>query len=138
MIVKRVGVFVYAKLDKGENLFGALGKICAMQRIKSGFIVFGIGTLKNFEVGYFDGKKYIKQKYKESHELIAMHGSIANAEQVFHVHAALGGKDHKVVGGHLFSATVASLVEMLIMKSGTMFTRKKNDETGLNELFFKG
>ena len=137
MITKSEGRFVYVKFDKGEDFFKTLSKVCEVQHIKSGFIVFAIGALKNFEIGYFNGRKYVKQKYKAPHELVAMHGSIANAEQTFHVHAALGGKNHKVVGGHLFSATVDPLVEMLILKSGIMFTRKKNNETGLNELFFE-
>ncbi|MEM0149733.1 MAG: DUF296 domain-containing protein [Candidatus Micrarchaeaceae archaeon] len=137
MITKMKGKFAYIKFDAGDDLFEQLGKACKDYSIKSGFVVFGIGALKNFEIGYFDGKRYLKQKYKEPHELVALHGSIADANQVFHLHAALGGKDHRIIGGHLFGATVDPLVEMLILKADTRFTRKKNSETGLNELFFR-
>ena len=137
MIANKEGNLVFAKLDAGEDLFGSIETIRKKFSIKSGYVVFGIGALKDFELGYFEkGKGYSRNTYKEPHELIALHGSIAEAEQSVHLHAALANKKKQVVGGHLFGAKADPLVELLIVKlSKTRLTRRPNAKTGLNELF---
>ncbi|MGC8628876.1 MAG: PPC domain-containing DNA-binding protein [Candidatus Micrarchaeia archaeon] len=138
MISKSEGNLVLAKLDAGEDLFDSLLLLKKKYGIKSGYVVFGIGALKNFELGYFNKKtgQYAKATYRQAHELLALHGSIAEAEQSFHLHAALGDSKHKVIGGHLFAGVADPLVELLVLKTRTKMIRKENKATGLNELFF--
>ncbi len=139
MLSSKEGNIIAVKLEEGEDLFESLEAIRKKFGIKSGYVLFGIGALSDFELGYFEkGKGYSRNKFKEPHELIALHGSIAESEQSLHLHAALANKKKQVIGGHLFSAKANPLVELLILKlSKTRLTRKLNKATNLNELFIK-
>jgi len=128
------GANIVLKVDDGEDLFGCLETLIRTEKIHSGILLMGIGMLKDFELGYFNGKEYIKEKYAVPHELVSLKGSIANG--TIHIHAALANERHTLIGGHLFSARASVLNEILIMKLENMkLTRVKNEKTGLMELF---
>jgi predicted DNA-binding protein with PD1-like motif len=129
--------YIVAKLADGENLFGEIEKIVAKYGIRSGIIVCGIGMLKDFEIGFFNGSEYKKEHVTEPHELIALHGSIAFEKKklVTHLHCGVARCDHSLIGGHLFSATVAVLNELTILKLEEIkMSRKMNRKSGLVEL----
>ena len=129
--------FIVAKLTDGEDLFAEIQNIVEKHNIKSGIIISGIGMLKDFEIGYFDGKEYLKEVYDQPHELVALHGSIAfdRRKLVTHLHCALARNDHHIIGGHLFGATVAVLNELTILKLDEMrLSRRLNKKSGLVEL----
>jgi len=73
----------------------------------------------------------------ESHELVALHGSISTKnEVVIHLHCALANQDHEIIGGHLKSAKVCVINEILIKKLADVeLGRSLNPATGLKELF---
>lgn len=129
--------FIVAKLNDGENLFDSLKRLTREYNIRSGTILSGIGMLRNFEIGFFNGERYIKEKIRQPYELIALHGSIAtvNNKPSIHIHCGLAGPDHRLIGGHLFRAKVAVLNEITILKFDDMgLTRKKNKKSGIAEL----
>ena len=130
------GDVVIAKLDDGDDLFASLDALAAKHRIPNGMVMWGIGMLGPFEIGYFNGKEYDRTTYAEPMELLALHGSYAaKADPRIHVHVAAAGKDHRVVGGHLFRATVAVLNELCIRKLGrSELSRVHNPRSGLKEL----
>jgi predicted DNA-binding protein with PD1-like motif len=128
---------IFAKLDKDEEVFTSIEKIAGICRIKGAIIVSGIGMLKNFEIGYFNGTEYIKEKYEKNHELVSFHGTIAATDPKLHIHVALAGPDHRLIGGHLFTGIVDPLLELYIVKTEkTVFTREFNKGSGLKELKF--
>ncbi|MCK4757656.1 MAG: DUF296 domain-containing protein [Thermoplasmata archaeon] len=133
---KMNGNFVVLKLDEGEELFECLEKAIAEYDIKSGIIVSGIGMMVDFEIGYFEDGEYDWKVYEEAYELIAMHGSISTkGETMIHIHVALAGPDHGLIGGHLKRAKVSVLNEILILKLDNMeFDRVLNPKSGLKEL----
>jgi predicted DNA-binding protein with PD1-like motif len=130
------GVFVL-KLDDGEDLFECLNRAIEEYNIKSGFVILGIGMLADAEIGFFSQEGYVWKKLEEPHELVALHGSISTKDMiVIHLHCALANKDHDIIGGHLKSAKVCVINEILIKKLDDIeFGRNLNPRTGLKELF---
>src|SRR5512136_142660 len=80
---------VLVKLSDGEDVFPALEAAARKHRIESGAVLWGIGMLQDFEIGFFGPEGYEKTSFSGRHELIAFHGSIAmKAEPRFHIHVA--------------------------------------------------
>jgi predicted DNA-binding protein with PD1-like motif len=130
------GNLIIAKLDDGEDLFEGIKSILAWHSVKSAVVLTGIGMLTNFELGYFVGKSYRNNFYSEPHELVALHGSVTTkGETVVHLHAALAGPEHRLVGGHLQKATVKVVNEIALLKiEGFEMSRKADPTTGLKLL----
>ena len=127
---------VMAKLSDGEDLFTSLESVAHAHTIESGAVLWGIGMLQDFEIGFFGPQGYEKKGYPERHELLALHGSIAmRAEPRFHLHVAVAGPDHGVVGGHLFRAKACVVNEICIERLDRIrLNRRRNPKTTLNEL----
>lgn len=137
MQVERETNILVVKLDNNEDLFSTLEKIAQDQMIKSGMVLFGIGMLRDIELGYYLGKDYQWTTITEPSELVALHGTIATVDDApsLHLHAGLAYQDHGLKGGHLKKGTVNMLAEIGIIKlTDVELTRKKNPNSGLNEL----
>ncbi len=130
------GHLVMVKLSDGEDVFPSLEGAARNHGIESGAVLWGIGMLQDLEIGFFGSEGYEKKSYSGRHELIAFHGSVAmNAEPKFHLHVAVGQRDHAVVGGHLFRAKACVVNEICIERFDTIrLGRVHNPKTGLNEL----
>lgn len=130
------GKFIVLKLDEGEDLFGCLENAIEEYGIKSAMIVSGIGMLGDFEIGFFKNGEYDWMFHEGPFELVALHGSISTkGETMIHIHAALAGPDHKLIGGHLKRGKVMVLNEILLLKLDEMeFGRVLNEKSGLKEL----
>ncbi|MCG2826318.1 MAG: DUF296 domain-containing protein [Thermoplasmatales archaeon] len=123
---------VIVRLDDGEDFFESMEKVVKSCEIESGMILSGIGQLKNFELGYFDGKKYVKKTFEKPMELVSMHGSIA---ETFHIHCTLADEKQRVYGGHLFKGIVSVVNELIILRlTKIKLGRKLDKKTGLKTL----
>jgi predicted DNA-binding protein with PD1-like motif len=115
MIYKRDASVLFIRLDNGEDFYGTLYAVLKENQVTSGVFLSGIGMLMDFEIGWFNlsTKMYEKESYTEAYELLGLCGnlSVKEGELFAHFHASLSGKDHRVVGGHLFSGTVCNTVE---------------------------
>lgn len=133
---RREGEHVLVKLSDGEDLFPSLERVAAEQGIDSGSVLWGIGMVRDFEIGFFGPNGYEKAAFADRHELLALHGSVAmRAEPRLHLHVAVGRPDHGVVGGHLFRAKAAVVNEIhLVRFDGIRMNRAFNPGTGLREL----
>ncbi len=130
--------FVVLKLEDGEDLFDCLNAAIEKFDIESGFIVLGIGMLADIEIGYFGGEGgYEWKRLDEPYELVALHGSISTKDEtIIHLHCGLAGRDHNIIGGHLKSAKVCVINEILIKKLANVeLGRNLNPKTGLKELY---
>jgi len=134
MIHRQDGNVIVCKIEKDEDVFKSIENVSKLYGINAGIIVSGIGMLKNFEIGYFNGKDYEKKFFEKNHELVAMHGSIASDDPKIHIHVGLAGPDHSLVGGHLLGGKADPFVELTIMKFSGKFSRVYNEKTGLKEL----
>ena len=130
------GSLVMVKLSDGEDVLASLEQACRDHGIESGAIHWGIGMLRDFEIGFFAPTGYEKKAFEDRHELLAFHGSIAmRSEPKFHVHVAVAGPDHSVVGGHLFRGKACMVNEICLEKFGEIrLSRRLNPKTALNEL----
>jgi predicted DNA-binding protein with PD1-like motif len=125
------------RLDDGDDLFAQLRDFSGRHAVKAASVVEGIGMLKEAEIGYWNGQQYVPHRLSAPHELIALHGSIAEADGApsLHLHAALGDPDHRVVGGHLLRATVGVLAELFVVSfPGRTFGRPLDETFGLRRL----
>lgn len=125
------------RLDDGQDLFEALGGFADREGIRAGAVVSGIGMFRKARIGYWDGTQYLPHDLTTPHEVVALHGSLARADGApsVHLHAALAGSDHRIVGGHLLGATVGVLQEVLIETfPGRAFGRPMNESFGLRML----
>lgn len=135
--MKRDGDELLLKLEKGEDVLSTLTEAIDSNDVVSGEILWGLGRIKDLQVGYFNGVEYDKKTFDQTYEIVSFHGSITENEPRFHIHVAGAGKDYTLVGGHLFGGIVDPLLEVSIKKFNNIKTeRKDNPKTGLRELFF--
>lgn len=126
MQVYRDGDRLAVKLEAGEEVHPTLTRIVSEAKVTAGFVVFGLGMVKDVTLGYYDGTDYRRRTFPENHELLALHGSVAtvDGQPHLHLHLAMSGPDFLVHGGHLFQATVDPLIEAEVeIFSGHTFRR---------------
>ncbi len=125
------------RLDDGQDLFESLAAFAEKESIGAGAVLFGIGMFRKAAFGYWDGQKYVPHEIEVPHEVIALHGTIARADgrPSVHLHAAVAGPDHRLVGGHLLRATVGILQEVVVtVFPGRTFGRPLVESVGLRML----
>lgn len=123
---------IFVRLFTGD-LHQNLEEVCRKHRVETAVILCGMGQLKNFQLGYFKGKgNYTSEEFAKPHGLISLTGHISNQEGNYdlHMHAALGGEDKSVVGGHLIKAEVEISIEVVLLKTDIKFRRTLNETTG--------
>ncbi len=125
------------RLEKDDKIIENLNEFARLQKIPSGF-VYGIGAIKEAELGYFDlsEKTYRRKEFTGEYELVSLKGNLSylQDEPVYHIHVAMAGPDFQLVGGHLFEARVAVTVEIHFLVNNDMVERQFDSETGLNLL----
>jgi len=125
------------RLDDGQDLFETLSAFATREEVRAGAVAFGIGMFRRATIGYWDGQQYRATELTQPHEVVGLHGTIARAEgrPAIHLHAALAGADHRLVGGHLMQATVGMLQELLVETfPGRTFGRPLVESFGLRML----
>lgn len=125
------------RLDDGQDLFATLSEFARREGITAAQIPFGIGMFQKATFGYWDGKQYQPHELSVPHEVVALHGTIARADGApsIHLHSAVAGPDHRLVGGHLIRATVGVLQEVAIETfPGRTFGRPLVESWGLRML----
>ncbi len=125
------------RLDDGQDLFAALTDFARKEGVRAGAILFGIGMFRSATFGYWDGTRYQPHEIAVPHEVIALHGTIATVDDApsVHLHSAVAGPDHRLVGGHLIRATVGVLQEVVLETfPGRTFGRPLNESFGLRML----
>ncbi len=133
----REGTHWAVRLNEGDDLFGALTEFARKEGIRAGAIQFGIGMFSRATLGYWDGSRYQPHEIDVPHEVVALHGTIAEADgqPSIHLHAGLAGPGHRLVGGHLLKATVKVLQEISIDTfPGRAFGRPMVESVGLRML----
>lgn len=123
------------KIEKGEDVKKSVMDVVNSGKIKAGSVLWAVGMIQKLEIGYFNGKEYEKETYEGPLEVVSFHGSIAENDPELHIHISVAGKDHSVVGGHLFAGLANPLLEVHISKSeGFGMKRVYNPGSTLKEL----
>ena len=110
------GEILFIRMEDGENFYEKLYEALDKYSIESGIILSGIGMLRDFTIGWFNGNEYEKEKISTPHELVSTSGNVSLVDnQIFaHIHAALANPERKLVGGHLFDGIVNNTVELFV------------------------
>lgn len=123
------------RFERGEELVETLTLFLDEHGIEGG-TVSAIGAVEAVVLGYYDlaQRSYLKNSYPECYELLALNGNITLVENkpFPHLHAVIGDRQNKVLGGHLFAARAAVTVEMVIENWNSIVRRRPDEETGLN------
>ena len=129
------GYMIY--VEKGENIMESITQFC-IKNIINNAQLSGIGAVKNIEIGAFDtdNKKYIRQNFEDTWELVSYQGNISLKDDIPFIHAHVAISDHNldIKGGHLFEATVAAVGEFILRKIDNNVYRELNEDIGLPTL----
>ncbi len=122
-------------LERGEPVVPSVIDYCLSEGIRAAS-VSAIGAVEGVEIGAFDParKVYDRVQPEGVFELIALTGNIAEDDAgltVFHAHVTLGDAQGRSVSGHLFQATCAVTVELVILELDADLKRELDEATGL-------
>lgn len=123
------------RLEKGEEVVGALTEFVKNQDIPSGFIT-GMGAVRDATIGIFDIEKgeYIKKTFKDDLEVGNLTANISylddTDEPFVHCHIIVSDSSLSAYCGHLFEATVSVTLEVYIRAFKKKLTRKEDPELG--------
>ena len=125
-------------LKAGTSLTDEIIRIATNERIKTARVE-AIGGVNRLKLAYYnhEAKKYEEHTYDEFLEVTGLLGNITqkDGKPFLHAHCTFGRRDLSVVGGHLVSATVFPLMEVVITKTQNRATRRFDEETGLNLIY---
>ena len=135
MEYKRFNSVLAVRLNKGEEITGALLKLIEKEKLTAGSIS-GIGATDDFCVGVFDlqTKCYKRFEYSGNHEIVSLCGNISamNGAPYLHLHISCADADGRMVGGHLLSAKISLTAEILIHIAEGSIERRRDEELGIN------
>lgn len=121
------------RLRDGEELVSCLADL----GVGSGFILSGVGMLRDVELGYWNGKSYEVERIAEPVELLSLSGNLArrDAKLIVHVHAAVARRGGQALGGHVIRATVTNTAEVFVHRLSGITLERRPEETGLSGLY---
>jgi len=114
----RHGDLIAVHLKPGERVMEKFKQLAEEAGIRAGFILGGIGMLREIELGYFVGEgKYETKTFSGPHELLVLHGNLSRYQDspLPHIHAIFGKEDYSTFGGHLVDAVVEITLEVSIL-----------------------
>lgn len=134
MTIKEGNSTIAIRMVENEDLIESLKTICKHYNVDSAIIVSGVGMFKSLEIGYWNGKEYVKETIDQTTEIISLSGNIGTTndsdEVVIHLHVSVGLEDYSVIGGHLMNATLYN-GEIFIEKLHNINLLRKKEESGL-------
>jgi len=139
MDYERIGDFIYARFDRGDEVLSGIMSICKKEGVLSA-IFSGIGGCGDVTVSTFIPEKndFIPHNKTGLLEMISINGNISanDSDEIFeHTHAMfsyLEDGEVKFLGGHLARAVVSYTAEIEIRPVQNGVIRRKPDEiTGI-------
>ena len=125
-------------LKRGISFVDELVKKAKRERIKTARVE-AIGGVNKLKIAYFNHrtKKYEERSFNEFLEVTGILGNITmkDGKPFLHAHGTFGRKDASVVGGHILSATIFPLMEVVITQTKNRATRRFDERTGLNVIY---
>ncbi|MCI4334255.1 MAG: DNA-binding protein [Thermoplasmata archaeon] len=137
MQLHRDGARWVLRLDEGQELLATLSELARTHGLRAGIVVSGIGMLRRGRIGYWNGREYEAHELDGPHELVSLHGSIAELDGApsVHLHVAVAGKDHRLLGGHLLEGTIGIVGELYLESfEGERFGRRFDARANLKLL----
>lgn len=126
------------KLGKGTRIPDGILSIAEGEGIRTGRVE-AIGGVEALRLAYFNHaeKRYEERDYRGFLEVTSILGNITlkDGKPFLHVHGTFGRKDNSVIGGHVVSATVMPMLEVVITPTENIAERRFDEETGLNVIY---
>jgi predicted DNA-binding protein with PD1-like motif len=101
--------------------------------------VEAIGGVERLTLAYFNhgSKKYEEHVFKEFLEVTGIMGNITlkDGEPFLHIHGTFGRKDLSTIAGHVMSARVFPLLEVVVTPTKNRALRRFDDDLGLNVIY---
>jgi len=122
------------RFHEGEDLLGGLAGL----GLKAAAIVCGIGMVRDLVLGYWDGHRYIEERFSQPVELVALQGNVGESEQgkvVVHVHGVVGKEGGATVSGHLLAASVHNTAEVVVLPLRDVRMVRRGEPSGLTGLY---
>jgi predicted DNA-binding protein with PD1-like motif len=118
----------------GQEVMNGLLAFARKHKLTAGHLT-GIGAISDAVIGYFDPEKktYLRLRETGQHEVLSLTGNLAQYDNgpFFHVHVALGLRDGRTRGGHLFEMTVRPTAELVLTSYSKAVGRRIDTEWGL-------
>jgi uncharacterized protein len=133
---ERSGRRVFAVILETSEIFPEkLIEFARDKSVRSGWLT-ALGAFSDATVAFWDPvtKEYLRIGIREQVEVVSLVGNIAvmpDNSQRIHAHAVLGQRDGSTRGGHLIEGRVLPTLEVFLMETGDLITRRVDDETGL-------
>ncbi len=101
--------------------------------------VEAIGGVDKLRLAYFNHKtkKYEEHDFEEFLEVTSLLGNLTlnDGKPFLHAHGTFGRRDLSVLGGHVVSAVVHPLLEVMITPTKNKALRKFDEELGLKVIY---
>jgi len=101
--------------------------------------VEAIGGVDKLRLGFFNHgeKKYEEHDYDEFLEVTSLLGNITTKDggPFLHAHGNFGRRDQSVIGGHIMSAEVFPILEVVVTPTKNRALRKFDEALGLNVIY---
>ena len=101
--------------------------------------VEAIGGVNELSLAYFnhEAKKYEEHTFQEFLEVTSILGNVTlkDGKPFLHIHGTFGRKDLSVLAGHVISAKVFPLLELVMTPTKNRALRRFDDDLGLNVIY---
>lgn len=125
-------------LKSGSKLPEEVVALAKKEKISTA-LLSAIGGVDELRVAYFNHgtKKYEDHDYHEELEVTSLLGNVTikDGKPFVHIHGTFGRRDMSVVGGHVVSATVHPLLELVVTPTTNKAVRRFDDEVGLSVIY---
>lgn len=139
MEYKRFGNKIVARLDKGQEIFESLTKLCKKENVKLASVT-ALGALSEVTIGYYNvpTKDYTNKDYMGIYEMVHLNGNVTSLDGqcYLHLHCCVIDENNNALGGHLSRAVISATCEMVIDVIDGAVDRKYNDELKMNLMEF--
>ena len=132
----RPGRCFMGRLPKGDDLLGALEKLCQEHNITLGE-VRALGAVERARVGFYNQKerKYYFLDFEQPLEILALVGNISlrDGKPMVHAHVTLADAAGRAVGGHLAEGAPVFACEFVLYEylADQKLSRQNDPATGL-------
>jgi uncharacterized protein len=120
------------RLHPGQDLRQQLEAFVKEKRIRAGFIITGVGSLRRASIRLADQPS--ATAFDDKFEIVSLVGTLG--QDGVHLHISISDKTGKTIGGHLVEGCLIYTTAEIVIgdASGLRFTREQDKETGYKEL----
>jgi uncharacterized protein len=127
----------HIRFERGERVQEAFHAFLEEQGVGWGWFS-ALGAVDAVEFGFYQlaTKKFTRHSFSEELEVCSWSGNVAirRGKPWAHTHAVFGRLDGSTLGGHVFEATVAGTLELVLTVLPGRVQREKDPDIGLELL----